>query len=134
MRYEVGLIFHTHECDFVYPTINVIILIITTNRINCLVIFNIQPLRKDMQLLILCLDLSWNYAAETQAYDRVHRLGQEKEVFIRRLVVKDTIEERMLRLQEVKADLADAALGDGNGARLNKMSVREIQTLFGMKT
>ena len=35
----------------------------------------------------------------------------------------------MLRLQEVKADLADAALGDGNGARLNKMSVREIQTV-----
>lgn len=78
---------------------------------------------------IVNLDLSWNYAAETQAYDRVHRLGQEKEVFIRRLVVKDTIEERMLRLQEVKADLADAALGEGNGVRLNKMSVKEIQAV-----
>jgi SNF2 family DNA or RNA helicase len=45
------------------------------------------------------MDLSWNYAAESQAYDRVHRLGQEKDVFVKRLVVEDTIEERMLRLQ-----------------------------------
>ncbi|KAI6115018.1 SNF2 family N-terminal domain-containing protein [Pisolithus croceorrhizus] len=83
---------------------------------------------------IVNLDLSWNYAAESQAYDRTHRLGQEKEVYIKRLVVRDTIEERMLRLQEVKSDLADAALGEGNGIKLHKMSVREIQTLFGMKT
>ena len=48
------------------------------------------------------MDLSWNYASESQAYDRVHRLGQEKDVFVKRLVVEDTIEERMLRLQEVK--------------------------------
>ena len=40
------------------------------------------------------LDLSWNYAAESQAYDRVHRLGQEKEVFVKRLVVNNTLEER----------------------------------------
>jgi SNF2 family DNA or RNA helicase len=48
------------------------------------------------------MDLSWNYAAESQAYDRVQRLGQEKDVFVKRLVVENTIEERMLRLQEVK--------------------------------
>jgi SNF2 family DNA or RNA helicase len=48
------------------------------------------------------MDLSWNYAAESQAYDRVHRLGQEKDVFVKRVVVENTIEERMLRLQDVK--------------------------------
>ena len=55
-------------------------------------------------IFFLCfsMDLSWNYAAESQAYDRVHRLGQEKDVFVKRLVVENTIEERMLRLQEVK--------------------------------
>ncbi|KIJ64280.1 hypothetical protein HYDPIDRAFT_175635 [Hydnomerulius pinastri MD-312] len=83
---------------------------------------------------IINLDLSWNYASESQAYDRVHRLGQEKEVFVKRLVVKNTIEERMLRLQEVKTNLADAALGEGSGVKLHKMSVKEIKTLFGMKT
>lgn len=40
------------------------------------------------------MDLGWNYASESQAYDRVHRLGQEKEVFVKRLVVRNTIEER----------------------------------------
>ncbi|OJA08757.1 hypothetical protein AZE42_08874 [Rhizopogon vesiculosus] len=83
---------------------------------------------------IVNLDLSWNYASESQAYDRVHRLGQEKDVFVKRLVVRNTIEERMLRLQEVKSDLADAALGEGTGMKLQKMSVKEIKTLFGMKT
>jgi hypothetical protein len=54
--------------------------------------------------IFLCfsMDLSWNYATESQAYDRVHRLGQEKDVIVKRLVVENTIEERMLRLQEVK--------------------------------
>ncbi|KAH7912078.1 SNF2 family N-terminal domain-containing protein [Hygrophoropsis aurantiaca] len=81
---------------------------------------------------VINLDVSWNYASESQAYDRVHRLGQEKDVFVKRLIVKDTIEERMLRLQEVKTDLADAALGEGSGVKLHKMSVKEIKLLFGM--
>ncbi len=40
------------------------------------------------------MDLGWNYASESQAYDRVHRLGQEKEVFVKCLVVRGTIEQR----------------------------------------
>ncbi|KAH9990105.1 SNF2 family N-terminal domain-containing protein [Russula vinacea] len=76
---------------------------------------------------VVNMDLSWNYAAESQAYDRVHRLGQEKDVFVKRLVVENTIEERMLRLQDVKKGLADAALGEGTGVKLNKLSVREIK-------
>ena len=40
------------------------------------------------------MDLSWNYAAESQAYDRCHRIGQEKSVYVKRLVVENTIEER----------------------------------------
>jgi SNF2 family DNA or RNA helicase len=43
---------------------------------------------------VINLDLSWNFATESQAYDRVHRVGQEKEVAIKRLVVKNTLEER----------------------------------------
>jgi len=81
---------------------------------------------------VVNMDLSWNYAAESQAYDRVHRLGQEKDVFVKRLVVENTIEERMLRLQEVKKGLADAALGEGTGVKIHKLSVKEIKALFGM--
>jgi hypothetical protein len=81
---------------------------------------------------IINMDLSWNYASESQAYDRVHRLGQDKDVFIKRLIVRDTIEERMLQLQDVKVGLAEAALGEGTGAKLHKLSVKDIRLLFGM--
>ncbi|KAH8822730.1 SNF2 family DNA-dependent ATPase [Flagelloscypha sp. PMI_526] len=72
---------------------------------------------------VVNMDLSWNYAAESQAYDRCHRIGQIKEVYINRLVIKDTIEERMLQLQEVKV---------GPGRKLSKLSVKNIKFLFGM--
>ncbi|KAJ7583553.1 SNF2 family DNA-dependent ATPase [Mycena floridula] len=81
---------------------------------------------------IVNMDLSWNYASESQAYDRAHRIGQEKPVFVKRLVVENTIEERMLRLQDVKVGLADAALGEGSGTKLQKLSVKDIKFLFGM--
>lgn len=81
---------------------------------------------------IINMDLGWNYASESQAYDRVHRLGQEKEVFVKRLVVRNTIEERMLKLQETKVGLAEAALGEGTGVKLHKLSVKELKDLFGM--
>jgi len=48
------------------------------------------------------MDLLWNFVAKSQAYDCVHRLGQEKDVFVKRLVVENMIEERMLHLQDVK--------------------------------
>ncbi|KAF8809842.1 SNF2 family DNA-dependent ATPase [Phlegmacium glaucopus] len=81
---------------------------------------------------VVNMDLSWNYAAESQAYDRCHRIGQEKTVHVKRLVVENTIEERMLLLQDVKIGLADAALGEGQGAKLHKLSVKDIKYLFGM--
>ncbi|TFK47207.1 hypothetical protein OE88DRAFT_1811381 [Heliocybe sulcata] len=81
---------------------------------------------------VVNLDLSWNFATESQAYDRVHRLGQEKEVFVKRLIVKNTIEERMLKLQALKTDLANAALGEGTG-NLHKLSVKDIVNLFGVR-
>ncbi|KZT24992.1 hypothetical protein NEOLEDRAFT_1156494 [Neolentinus lepideus HHB14362 ss-1] len=82
---------------------------------------------------VVNMDLSWNFATESQAYDRVHRLGQEKEVFVKRLIVKDTIEERMLKLQALKTDLANAALGEGTG-NLHKLSVKDIVNLFGIRS
>jgi len=81
---------------------------------------------------VINMDLSWNYAAESQAYDRCHRIGQEKHVYVKRLVVENTIEERMLLLQDVKVGLAEAALGEGSGAKLHKLSVKDIKYLFGM--
>jgi SNF2 family DNA or RNA helicase len=60
---------------------------------------------------VFLLDPWWNPAVEDQAADRTHRIGQDKPVLIHRLVARDTVEEGILRLQERKRALADAALG-----------------------
>jgi hypothetical protein len=54
------------------------------------------------------MDPWWNPAVEDQASDRAHRIGQQRPVTIYRLVAKDTIEERILKLHAKKRDLADA--------------------------
>ncbi len=65
---------------------------------------------------VFLLDPWWNPAAEDQAADRAHRIGQDKPVMVYRLVAKDTVEERILALQERKRALADVAMGDANKA------------------
>jgi superfamily II DNA or RNA helicase len=58
---------------------------------------------------VFLLDPWWNPAAEDQAADRAHRIGQERPVLVHRLVSEDTVEERILALQEQKRALAQAA-------------------------
>jgi hypothetical protein len=65
--------------------------------------------------VFLC-DLWWNPAVEDQAADRAHRIGQDRPVTIYRIVAVDTVEERILALQEQKRGLVDAALGDAAAA------------------
>jgi superfamily II DNA or RNA helicase len=60
---------------------------------------------------VFILDPWWNPAAEDQAADRAHRIGQDRPVMVYRLVARDTVEERILALQERKRALAEAALG-----------------------
>lgn len=65
---------------------------------------------------VVFLDPWWNPAAERQAADRAHRIGQTQPVFVYRLVAKGTIEERILSLQERKSELADSLLSSGGAA------------------
>jgi len=62
---------------------------------------------------VILYDPWWNPAVERQAMDRAHRIGQEKPVFVHRLVAVGTVEERILALQDKKQALADALLGEG---------------------
>lgn len=66
--------------------------------------------------VILC-DLWWNPQIEEQAFDRAHRLGQSKNVYIYKLSIDGTVEQRILALQDKKRQLAQAAL---NGKSLPK--------------
>ena len=65
---------------------------------------------------VFLMDPWWNPAVEDQAADRAHRIGQTRTVIVQRLVAKDTVEERILRLQEKKRAVAEAALGQGDAA------------------
>ncbi|HXS16599.1 MAG TPA: C-terminal helicase domain-containing protein, partial [Polyangiaceae bacterium] len=65
---------------------------------------------------VFLLDPWWNPAAEDQAADRAHRLGQTRAVTVYKVIAKDTIEEGIVRLQQRKKELADVALGDGGAA------------------
>lgn len=64
---------------------------------------------------VFLLDPWWNPAAEAQAIDRTHRIGQTVPVFAYRLIAKDTVEEKVLALQATKRALADAILGGDSG-------------------
>jgi superfamily II DNA or RNA helicase len=65
---------------------------------------------------VFLLDPWWNPAVEDQAADRAHRFGQERPVMVYRMVAKDTVEERILGLQERKRGVAAVALGDAGQA------------------
>jgi SNF2 family DNA or RNA helicase len=65
---------------------------------------------------VFLLDPWWNPAVEDQAADRAHRIGQDKPVMVYRMVADDTVEERILSLQQKKRALAEAALGGASAA------------------
>ncbi|MGH9753706.1 MAG: DEAD/DEAH box helicase, partial [Blastocatellia bacterium] len=63
---------------------------------------------------VFLLDPWWNPAVEMQAIDRAHRIGQERQVFAYRLIARDTVEEKVLQLQNTKRNLADAIISADN--------------------
>ncbi|MFA5082737.1 MAG: DEAD/DEAH box helicase [Hydrogenophilaceae bacterium] len=78
---------------------------------------------------VIHFDPWWNPAVENQATDRAHRLGQTKNVFVYKLVVSGSIEEKILALQEKKAELAASVLS-GDGAALGKFGEADIRALL----
>jgi SNF2 family DNA or RNA helicase len=80
--------------------------------------------------VVIHYDPWWNLAVQNQATDRAHRIGQTKKVTVYRMIAKDTIEEKILALQEAKKDLADEILS-GEGKSLMSLSSEELLELLG---
>jgi superfamily II DNA or RNA helicase len=78
---------------------------------------------------VFLLDPWWNPAVEAQAVDRAHRMGQTRPVMAYRLIAKDTVEERVLELQEQKRELAASLFGDGQGA-LKSLTREDLRKLL----
>jgi SNF2 family DNA or RNA helicase len=77
---------------------------------------------------VFILDPWWNPAAENQAISRAHRIGQNKKVFVYRFITSDSIEEKILQLQERKSAIADMFINNNNPFR--GMSHDDIKNLF----
>ena len=78
---------------------------------------------------VIHYDPWWNPAVENQATDRAHRLGQDKPVFVYKLIVSGSIEEKILALQERKAELAAGILSEDRGVEL-KFGTDDLAALF----
>ena len=79
--------------------------------------------------VVIHYDPWWNQAVQDQATDRAHRIGQTKKVTVYKLIAKNTIEEKIQKLQETKRDLADQIIG-GETGQLAGMSREDILALL----
>lgn len=77
---------------------------------------------------VIHYDPWWNPAVEAQATDRAHRIGQKNKVFVYKMIVAGTVEEKINALQQKKQALADALFG--NAKQTEKLTEQDIQALF----
>ncbi len=78
---------------------------------------------------VIHVDPWWNPAVEMQATDRTHRIGQEKPVFVYKLITRDTVEEKILQLQEQKRDLVDRLISTESNF-FKDLTQDDVQSLF----
>ncbi|MGL5985684.1 MAG: helicase-related protein, partial [Burkholderiales bacterium] len=78
---------------------------------------------------VIHFDPWWNPAVENQATDRAHRIGQQKPVFVYKLIVAGSIEDKILQLQQKKADLAAGILSEDHAGSV-KFSADDIAALL----
>ena len=79
--------------------------------------------------VVIHYDPWWNQAVQNQATDRAHRIGQTRVVSVYKLIAKDTIEEKIVKMQESKRDLADSILSGDSGG-ITQMSRDELMELL----
>lgn len=79
---------------------------------------------------VYLVDPWWNPATESQAIDRTHRIGQTKKVFAYKMICKDSIEEKILHLQQKKKTLSEDLIGE-ESSFISKLTSEDIAFLFG---
>jgi SNF2 family DNA or RNA helicase len=79
--------------------------------------------------VVVHFDPWWNPAAETQATDRAHRIGQDKVVTVYKMIASDTVEDKVLQLQQEKRALLEQVFEESEAANL-KLSVSDLRDLI----
>lgn len=81
---------------------------------------------------VIHFDPWWNPAVENQATDRAHRIGQTKKVCVVKLISEDSVEERVLKLQDRKREVIDATVSATDESIVSKMSFNDLRDLVGL--
>ena len=81
---------------------------------------------------VIHFDPWWNPAVENQATDRAHRIGQKKKVCVVKLIAEDSVEERVLKLQEKKKLVIDATVSATDDTIVSKMSFSDLKDIVGL--
>jgi SNF2 family DNA or RNA helicase len=79
---------------------------------------------------VIIFDPFWNPYIEEQAIDRAHRIGQQRPVKVHRILVENTVEDRIITLQEKKRKLIEAALDEKASKDIGRLGVKELGFLF----
>lgn len=82
---------------------------------------------------LFLLDMHWNPQLESQACDRIYRVGQTRDVRIHKFLVKETVEERIHALQQKKLSLAESVLSGAKSRGGNKLSLDDLKSLFSVQ-
>jgi SNF2 family DNA or RNA helicase len=81
---------------------------------------------------VIILDPFWNPFIEEQAVDRAHRMPQPREVYVHRIIVPETVEDRIVAIQDRKREVINAALDEKASKSLTRLNLNELKYLFGM--
>jgi len=79
---------------------------------------------------VIIYDPWWNPAAESQAADRAHRIGQDKPVFVYKLITENTVEEKIIAMQDKKRALAEGIYKGGEKEESLKLTAEDLTALF----
>ena len=81
--------------------------------------------------VVVHLDPWWNYSAESQASDRAHRIGQTRTVEVIKLIAENSIEEKVVNLQNEKKELVDKVISD-NDSSIKSLSIKDLKSILSM--
>ena len=79
---------------------------------------------------VIIMDPFWNPYVEMQAVDRAYRIGQQREVKIYRILTQETVEDRIIQLQEQKKEIIEAALDESESRKIGRLGIAELKFLF----
>ncbi|KAI1395553.1 SNF2 family N-terminal domain-containing protein [Hypoxylon fuscum] len=82
---------------------------------------------------VIILEPFWNPFVEEQAIDRAHRIGQKNDVTVHRVLIENTVEDRIRKLQDQKRHLVESALSEEGAQGVGRLTVSQLKGLFGMK-